>query len=111
MKNTLDNTENSHHDAKVQEIIEFLQWVFRKIEKGDTPEETVRMLLMKQAKIDNIKFDRNNANTLLEKDIAKIAHKNFPYGSKMPIGSQDRSSYETRKEAFIAGFKACCNYR
>ena len=41
----------------IQEIIEFLQWVFRKVDKGDTPEETVRMLLMNRAKIDNIKFD------------------------------------------------------
>ena len=38
----------------IQEIIEFLQWVFRKIDKGDTPEETIRMLLMNRAKIDNI---------------------------------------------------------
>ena len=58
----------------------------------------------------------NNANTLLavscsEEDIEKMAHKNFPYGSEMPIGSRDRSLYENRKEAFIEGFKACCNYR
>ena len=45
----------------IQEIIEFLQWVFRKIDKGDTPEETVRMLLMNRAKIDNIKFDSNDS--------------------------------------------------
>ena len=44
----------------IQEIIEFLQWAFRKIDKGDTPEETVRMLLMNRAKIDNIKFDSND---------------------------------------------------
>ena len=43
----------------IQEIIEFLQWVFRKVDKGDTPAETVRMLLMKRAKIDKIKFDSN----------------------------------------------------
>lgn len=30
----------------IQDIIEFLQWVFRKIDKGDTREETVRILLM-----------------------------------------------------------------
>ena len=41
----------------IQEIIEFLQWAFRKVDKGDTPEETVRMLLMNRAKIDNIKFE------------------------------------------------------
>ena len=45
----------------IQEIIEFLQWAFRKIDKGDTPKETVRMLLMDRAKIDNIKFDSNNS--------------------------------------------------
>lgn len=43
----------------IQEIIYFLQWVFRKVDKGDTPAETVRMLLMKRAKIDKIKFDSN----------------------------------------------------
>ena len=43
----------------IQEIIEFLQWTFRKVDKGDTPEETVRMLLMNRTKIDNIKFDSN----------------------------------------------------
>ena len=41
----------------IQEIIGFLQWAFRKVDKGDTPEETVRMLLMNRAKIDNIEFD------------------------------------------------------
>ena len=44
----------------IQEIIEFLQWVFRKIDKGDTPEETVRMLLMNRTKIDSVKFDSND---------------------------------------------------
>ena len=44
----------------IQEIIEFLQWAFRKVDKGDTPEETVRMLLMNREKIDNIKFDGND---------------------------------------------------
>ena len=62
------------------------------------------------------KHKGNNANTQMlavscsKKNIEKMAHKNFPYGSKMPIGSRDRSLYENRKEAFIAGFKACCNY-
>jgi len=44
----------------IQEIIEFLQWALRKVDKGDTPEETVRMLLMNREKIDNIKFDGND---------------------------------------------------
>lgn len=44
----------------IQEIIEFLQWAFRKVDKGDTPEEIVRMLLMNRAKIDNIKFNSND---------------------------------------------------
>lgn len=44
----------------IQEIIEFLHWAFRKVDKGDAPEETVRMLLMNRAKIDNIKFDGND---------------------------------------------------
>ena len=46
----------------IQEIIEFLQWAFRKVDKGDTPEETVRMLLMNRAKIDNIEFDSITVN-------------------------------------------------
>ena len=44
----------------IQEIIDFLQWAFKKIDKGDTPEETVRMLLMNRAKIDKIKFVSND---------------------------------------------------
>ena len=44
----------------IQEIIEFLQWVFRKVDKGDTSKETVRMLLMNRAKIDNIEFNSND---------------------------------------------------
>lgn len=44
----------------IKDIIEFLQWAFRKIDKGDTPEETVRMLLMYREKINNIKFDSND---------------------------------------------------
>lgn len=52
------NVSGSLQDIK--DIIEFLQWVFRKIDKGDTPEETVRMLLMNREKIDNIKFDSND---------------------------------------------------
>ena len=44
----------------IHEIIEFLQWVFRKVDKGDTSKETVRMLLMNRAKIDNIEFNSND---------------------------------------------------
>ena len=44
----------------IQEVIEFMQWVFRKIDKGDTTEETVRILLMNRTKIDNIKFYSND---------------------------------------------------
>lgn len=44
----------------IQEVIEFLQWAFRKVDKGDTPQETVRMLLMLRGKIDNIEFDSND---------------------------------------------------
>ena len=44
----------------IQEIVEFLQWVFKKVDKWDIPEETVRMLLMNRAKIDNIKFNSND---------------------------------------------------
>ena len=44
----------------IKEVIEFLQWVFKKIDKGDTPQETVRMLLMNRSKIDSINFDSND---------------------------------------------------
>jgi len=46
-----------------------------------------------------------------EKQIEKLAHNNFPYGSTSSIGSRDRSLYEQRKESFINGFKASQNYR
>ena len=58
MESTIQLFSGSLQD--IQEIIEFLQWVYRKIDKGDTPEETVRMLLMNRAKIDNIKFESND---------------------------------------------------
>ena len=70
----MEKTSNNNETAKlgigavsgslqdIQEIIEFLQWVFKKVDKGDTPEETVRMLLMNRAKIDKIKFDSITAN-------------------------------------------------
>ena len=44
----------------IKDIIQFLQWIFRKIDKGDTPQETVRMLLMNRSKIDSINFDSND---------------------------------------------------
>ena len=44
----------------IKEIIQFLQWIFIKIDKGDTPQETVRMLLMNRSKIDSINFDSND---------------------------------------------------
>ena len=44
----------------IKEIIQFLQWIFRKIDKGDTPQETVRMLLMNRSKIDSVNFDSND---------------------------------------------------
>ncbi len=44
----------------IKEIIQFLQWIFKKIDKGDTPQETVRMLLMNRSKIDSINFDSND---------------------------------------------------
>ena len=56
---TSHKTDVSGSLQDIQEVIEFLQWVFRKIDKGDNPEETVRMLLMNRSKIDNIKFDSN----------------------------------------------------
>ena len=46
-----------------------------------------------------------------DKQIEKLAHDNFPYGSESSIGSRDRSLYEQRKESFINGFKAYQNYR
>ena len=61
----------------IQEIIEFLQWAFRKVDKGDTPEETVRMLLMNRVKIDNIKFIAMTANSFISSiTIINIIHQN-----------------------------------
>ncbi len=42
---------------QMQEVINFLQWVLRKIDKGDTPEETVRLLLLKRGEIEAIKIN------------------------------------------------------
>jgi len=39
-----------------------------------------------------------------------LAHNNYPYGSKMPIGSKDRSLYENKKESFLNGLNAAINY-
>lgn len=63
-----NNTETRQSDIQlvsgslqdIQEIIEFLQWAFKKVDKGGTPEETVRMLLMNREKIDNIKLNSND---------------------------------------------------
>jgi hypothetical protein len=46
-----------------------------------------------------------------DKQIEKLAHNNFPYGSTSPVGSIDRSLYENKKESFINGFKVSKNYR
>ena len=48
----VNNINGSLQDT--QEVIEFLKFIFRKIDKGDTPEETVRMLLMERKKIESI---------------------------------------------------------
>jgi hypothetical protein len=37
------------------ELIEYIQWIIRKIDKGDTPEETVRLLLFEREKIEQFK--------------------------------------------------------
>lgn len=44
----------------VAEIISFLQWMFRKVDKGDEPVESMRMLLMNRSKIDAIQLGGNN---------------------------------------------------
>ena len=36
--------------------------------------------------------------------IGKLAHDNYPYGSRANIGSRDRSIYEQKKESFITGY-------
>lgn len=68
MKNEKLNTEETTNSdlgavsgslQDFKEIIQFLQWMYRKIDKGDTPQETVRMLLMNRSKIDSIRFDSN----------------------------------------------------
>ena len=46
------------HDAA--EIISFLQWMFKKVDKGDEPNESMRMLLMNRSKIDAIQLGGND---------------------------------------------------
>lgn len=63
MNNNIETIQLSSGSLQdIQETIDFLQWVFRKIDKGDTSQETVRMLLMNRAKIDKIKFDSSDQN-------------------------------------------------
>jgi len=55
---------------------------------------------------DNIKVETEQCTipsvigSLSIDEIEKLAHKNFTYGSEMPIGSGARSLYENRKESF-----------
>ena len=39
----------------------------------------------------------------------QLAHYNYSYGSKMPIGSRERSLYEQKKESFINGINSVLN--
>ena len=47
-------------------------------------------------KTDNLKIRK-------QYNVENAAHDDYPQGSKMPIGSNERSRYEHRIEAFIAG--------
>lgn len=47
-------TEYPMLPENVKEQISFLQWLFKKIDKGDEPIETVRILNMHREEIENI---------------------------------------------------------
>jgi hypothetical protein len=47
--------DNNKFSGEEFELIEYIQWIIRKIDKGDTPEETVRLLLFEREKIEQFK--------------------------------------------------------
>jgi hypothetical protein len=47
--------ERSYSEEEVLPIVEYIQWVIRKIDKGNTPEEIVRLLLFNREKIEQFK--------------------------------------------------------
>ena len=44
-----------YSEEEVLPIIEYIQWVLRKIDAGNTPEEIVRLLLFEKDKIEQFK--------------------------------------------------------
>jgi hypothetical protein len=51
---TQEQDKNKYSEEEF-ELIEYIQWIIRKIDKGDTPEETVRLLLFEREKIEQFK--------------------------------------------------------
>ena len=47
--------ERSYSEQEMLPIIEYIQWVLRKIDAGDTPEEIVKLLLFEKNKIEQFK--------------------------------------------------------
>jgi len=45
----------SYSEEEVLPIVEYIQWVIRKVDRGDTPEEIVRLLLFNRDKIEQFK--------------------------------------------------------
>jgi hypothetical protein len=43
------------HTEEEVELIEYIQWIIRKIDAGNTPEEIVRLLLFNRDKIEQFK--------------------------------------------------------
>ena len=49
-----EQDKNKYSEREV-ELIEYIQWVIRKIDAGNTPKEIVRLLLFNRDKIEQIK--------------------------------------------------------
>ena len=47
--------KNKYSEEEVLPIVEYIQWIIRKIDKGNTPEEIVRLLLFERDKIEQFK--------------------------------------------------------
>ena len=55
LPNLFSQQERSYSEQEMLPIIEYIQWVIRKIDAGNTPEEIVRLLLFEKDKIEQFK--------------------------------------------------------
>ena len=51
----MEKKQRAYSEEEVIPLIEYFQFIIRKIDKGDTPEEIVRLLLFEKDKIEQFK--------------------------------------------------------